>query len=882
MMTRLLGYWLSVVCVTGAAWAQTPANSLVDELSGRASGQTRTAAQLAAAYEQVLTEFVPKTAASDPAERQAAMLSIERIANHAGRPGAENERVALVEAICKRLTPETPTTARLWLLRKLETIGAAECVPAIAGCTNEHDPVLRDAARRALEHNSSPDARNVLSNALTHATDAEWKTALLNSLALQDPPPVDAIAPLHADPDDRVAIAAIHALSRCRDILATLPLFTLRKVDDLPKGRMAAVQSALLRLAEEYHAANEDDLALKNYKLLTAGPAFPPLRAAVLRGRAVVEDEKMLADLLNLVCSQDAEFLRRTAARLMTELKGASVTGRIVARVLKTEPTYMPLLLEALADRGDTAALPDVEVVLAARSETPVRVAALTALGQLGGAGQVSTLSRAAAESDEAVRAAARSALNGLRGADVDERMVAALEAAAAPVQAELVRSLNARGCKAALETYFRMAEHADDAVAAAALEALAAHATERDVPRLVQLLTRTRPALREKAEDATARVALKNTDISTRTEPVLAAMHAGDPADLPSLIRVAGRLGGSQAFQTIRALADEDTRPIADAALRALADWQDVEAIPTLRQIAATSEIDATYRILAVRGLVRLIRKPSDRPAEETLALLIEAMGLTTRPDESKQVLGGFGELASPGALERARVYLKDANLADEAATATIAIARRLAATQPQAALDAIAEVQSAAVGEARKKAATEALEFIDKHAGYLATWEFAGPYSQDGKKTADLYDIAFPPEPGASALPQGATGPATPEWKPLTCHSPGDSWIFDLTNIDKGQSRCLYVRTTVTSATEQPARLELGSDDGIAVWLNGQPVHTNQAARSVKIGDDKVDVTLKAGANTLLLKVVQGDGGWGFCCGVRARDGSPLQSVK
>jgi hypothetical protein len=882
MMTRLITVWLSIVCIVATAAAQTPTNPLVDELSGRASGQSRDAAQLAAAYEQVLTELVPKSAADDPAERQAAMLAIERIANHAGRPGAESERVALVAAISKRLTPETPTTARIWLLRRLETIGGAECVSAIAGCTNEADPVLRDAARRALEHNPSTDAMQVLATAQSGASDPAWRAALLNSLALRDPAPVAVFGPLAQDDDDQIALAAIHGMATCRDQQATMPLFYLAKVSDLPRKRQMAVQTSLLRLAEEYHAASDGATAIRIYKLLAAGPTFPPLRAAVLRGRAVAEDEKMLGDLLNLVCSQDAEFLRKTAARLMAELKGASVTGRIVARTLKTEPAYMPLLLEALADRGDTVALPDVEVVLAARSETPVRIAALTALGKLGGAAQVSTLSRAAAEGDEAVRSAARTALDMLRGADVDERMIATLEGAPAPVQAELIRSLSARGCKAALDTYFRLAEHTDDAVATAALDALAAHASERDLARMVQLLTRMRPALRDKAEDSTARVALKDANISSRAEPVLVALNGAIAADLPSLIRVAGRLGGSQAFQTIHALANAERTPVADAALRALAEWQDVEAIPVLRQIAGTSEFDATHRILAVRGFVRLIRKPSDRPAEETLALLIEAMGLTTRPDESKQVLGGFGELALPGALERTRVYLKDANLADEAATATVAIARRLAATQRQAALDAIAEVQSAAVGEGRKMAATEALEFIEKHAGYLAAWEYAGPYSQDGKKTADLYEIAFPPEPGAAALPAGAAGPAAPEWKPLTCHSTGDPWIFDLTTIDKGASRCLYVRATFTSETEQPARLLLGSDDGIAAWLNGQSIHTNKASRSVKLDDDKVDVTLKAGANSLLLKVVQSDGGWGFCCGIRGRDDRPLSNVK
>lgn len=63
---------------------------------------------------------------------------------------------------------------------------------------------------------------------------------------------------------------------------------------------------------------------------------------------------------------------------------------------------------------------------------------------------------------------------------------------------------------------------------------------------------------------------------------------------------------------------------------------------------------------------------------------------------------------------------------------------------------------------------------------------------------------------------------------------------------------------------------------------WLGGELVHENPVHRGLSPGRDKVDVSLEEGWNTLLLKIVQRRGSWGFACGVRAPDGQPLPGLK
>ncbi|MHC4249763.1 MAG: NHL repeat-containing protein [Planctomycetota bacterium] len=74
------------------------------------------------------------------------------------------------------------------------------------------------------------------------------------------------------------------------------------------------------------------------------------------------------------------------------------------------------------------------------------------------------------------------------------------------------------------------------------------------------------------------------------------------------------------------------------------------------------------------------------------------------------------------------------------------------------------------------------------------------------------------------------------------------------------------IYGFTTVDSAAERGALLAVGSDDAVKVWLNGELVHDLQVGRGMKMDQDVVPVTLRKGANALLLKVENTGGRGGF----------------
>ncbi len=70
------------------------------------------------------------------------------------------------------------------------------------------------------------------------------------------------------------------------------------------------------------------------------------------------------------------------------------------------------------------------------------------------------------------------------------------------------------------------------------------------------------------------------------------------------------------------------------------------------------------------------------------------------------------------------------------------------------------------------------------------------------------------------------------------------------------------VYTHVYVNSPTVRPAKLLMGSDDGIRVWLNGSHIYTNDRYGGWTADEFETDLVLQAGWNKLLCKVSQGGG--------------------
>ena len=118
---------------------------------------------------------------------------------------------------------------------------------------------------------------------------------------------------------------------------------------------------------------------------------------------------------------------------------------------------------------------------------------------------------------------------------------------------------------------------------------------------------------------------------------------------------------------------------------------------------------------------------------------------------------------------------------------------------------------------------------------------------------------------------LTANAPGPdgTTLEWKPIPIG--GEHGVVDLAKFYGGKGDCSAFATAVLeSPVARPARMAVGSDDTLTVWLNGKEVHKFNGNRAYSPETARFDVDLRKGKNLLMVKCGNVGGPWEFSVAV------------
>lgn len=143
-----------------------------------------------------------------------------------------------------------------------------------------------------------------------------------------------------------------------------------------------------------------------------------------------------------------------------------------------------------------------------------------------------------------------------------------------------------------------------------------------------------------------------------------------------------------------------------------------------------------------------------------------------------------------------------------------------------------------------------------------FVMEWNLIGSFP-----AADMNDLPtlYPPEKEAD-LAKKYKGKNDVEvgWRTITADTAG--YIRLETAIQPNEQAVAYGLVYVLSPDDRAATVLLGSDDGVRVWVNDALVHSNPAYRAAVADQDRFTVNLKKGWNKVLIKVLQGGGGWGY----------------
>ncbi|MCC6695967.1 MAG: HEAT repeat domain-containing protein [Candidatus Hydrogenedentes bacterium] len=329
---------------------------------------------------------------------------------------------------------------------------------------------------------------------------------------------------------------------------------------------------------------------------------------------------------------------------------------------------------------------------------------------------------------------------------------------------------------------------------------------------------------------------------------------------------------------QTVERGLQDPEAEVRSSALSILAETGDKKYEPEFLRQAKSGE--QTMRPIALRGYLNLADAAfAEGDATQALAMYHTALEIADQDAERKRALLGLARIASPDTLPYLEKLAGTEGVSEEVGLCALAIADKNRDTDPDMArtiyrrmvVESPIVLQAARAGDGLR-AMGDSVDDVPRNMGFISRWKLIGPFPSSD------FNAVFPPESTyePDAEYEGVEG-AKLRWTDLVIdHVRG---IVELDRILKPNEQVIaYAYTVLDVPQAMSAQLWLGSDDGVKVWVNGEVVHSNNASRRVKIDNDKVPINLVAGRNTILLKIVQGGSGCGFCIRTMTADGKPL----
>lgn len=636
------------------------------ELQGNESAD-----QVQQAYAKTVNELVPNLTQSDGR----ALQTFEAMVHNAARPGAEVERAACCKAIAAALLGEATAEARAWMLKFVAFAGRAEVVPAAAGLLGDNDPLVREAARYALQHLPVPEAAEALRTALARASEPKWQAAVALALgARKDAASVPALTKLLAAREEAPVEAALYALGNIANDDAAKALARAQR--SMPEKLRPAAAESLSKCAEQMLVRGKRAEAAAIYRELNQPGQSRPVRLAAQVGLLKSSGDETGAQVLQMLASDDADA-RAVAAGYIAELRGPDLKA-LASGMNRLPASTQVLVLGALAERREKSALPEA-LACAKSADEHVRFAGLYALGQLGDATTVPMLADTLQAGDSAA-SAARTSLVRLDGPGVNEAILAAMHRENDPDRrADLVMVLEVRGTTTAVPALLREALSDAPAPRRAAMRALGRLAAPDDAPAMLKALLKSAPGgERHDAERAVASVCLRASGPANQVQPVLEAYRDGKDSEKAALLPVLGRLGGPKAFEVVKAALASNDPALQKAAETALANWPDADESVEAELLGLAQRAEKPGdRASALRAYLRVIALPSGLPEKARIAKFRKAMDLAERDAERNLVLERVAEIRHIETVRFVVPYLDQPALAQRAGTTVVELAR-------------------------------------------------------------------------------------------------------------------------------------------------------------------------------------------------------------
>ena len=754
------------------------------------------------------------------------------------------------------------------------------------------DPIVREAARMKLEKSGSKRAIDAMGTAYATAVDSNWKLALINGLgAIKKPEIIHYLLPMPEDANLAAATAkALSGLGTAETTKTVIDYF--EKSNTLTAG-LAMIDEAEALLAKVPNAP----AAKKMFKAVFEKSKFQSARTAALMHlvldecKATDENAAFLADLskpeneyaLNAVLAKWLETgckcgnirLQPSGSVYEKDVQMhskdclynyfAETYGKyskksqalIIANLAKSEnPQFIGLVRKAVED--------DNEVV---------RANALEALGVLG---DISDLQTIIVESQnpksELVRNTARRLMRHVNWPGVDAFTAMAMKSYA-EYKALCINVLKDRRCRSYNIQIFNEIGVERDDVAKYAIEALKYLANDDDAGRMVGYLKKGDQYFGRMA-DAVKNAMLHSENPDKWSDELVKIVGDIPQQNLQTVLSLIAELHTAKGFDAVAAIAKDGSNEARQKiAVETLNKW------PGAEQTAAVLDYMKTVnnpfdRARLLEGTIKANGGDKKMTAVEKVDNLLKLLPVCERDVERGLILDQIAAINDIAAFHKLEELADDKTIGGMAASALAKNAKLYG--QPEFAIvtKSLAAFIEKTTGDAQKDL-KEALSTVCAPYGYITKWRYSNVYTAKDEKGAD----ACPAAHKAVFMPEKPNYDYDkwPKFVPAK-----DSKTPEVVTLHKclgGVQRTAYIVAYVYADADKEAILEMGSDDMLKAWMNGEMIVDSPKYQALVRASYKIPVKLKKGKNTLLMKVSQGSHNWEACAALKNVDGGLLE---
>lgn len=565
---------------------------------------------------------------------------------------------------------------RIAVSKPLSWIAGLESVKVLSSLLTDSE--ASDPARYVLDRIPGEEADRVLLEALDKASP-EFLPGIIGSIGRRR---VEAAVPyfeklLKKGTSPVVTAGILEALGNLDSTEATKLLTNYLQSPD-ETIHLAAVDS-MVRMGQRQIKENKLEEAARISDLLLGVKLEPAQKVAAFRLKIMAAGPEAKSLLISALKGKD-EPSQEAAIGLIAEFFKPDELSSLLSTFNYILPPRQIQFISALSSYPEPQVREFLMKVISSQKDEPLRIAALRTLSRVGDATTVEFLAERAAQTKGLEKTAARESLASLPEKAVDQKI---LELLGTTTRQEIKNELLLVACERNMVAArgFFLAEASNPAADLALVSrGLRAFGNLSLADKILEVAFST--------QDETYREELINilaiwAQNSARPDSKSAFFtqllaKENDPEKVSVLVQVIGKIGERSSLPLIRKYLSDSPPPVKEAAVKALSDWPEVEALDDLLALARKTS-DLKENVLAIRGLVRLTASQTYRQPEGATAFLKEIYSLSRRAEEKKLVLSTLPNFPCASGLEFCESLSNDPETGQEARTAAEKIKQKL-----------------------------------------------------------------------------------------------------------------------------------------------------------------------------------------------------------